>query len=185
MTLRKLLIVVLLAGVAAALGQSSARAQTFAASGTSTLSVTVGPEAAISINTSTSTLATTGNLLNSDFTGNTSFTYKMRTSKASGTGTIGVQVTSDFLPGSGPSVSSPPSAGDTLAYTCSVTAPGTGCSGSQTASTTTVTPVATFGADAHSAKAGNTGSLSWDLTNDPKYGTGTYTATVTFTISAT
>jgi len=185
MTIRKLLFVLLLAGAVVALCQSPARAQTFAASGTTTLSVTVGPEASISINTSTSTLATTGNLFNNDFTGTTNFTYKMRTSKASGTGTVGVQVTSDFSPGSGPSVASPPSTGDTLSYTCTVTAPGTGCSGSQAASTSTATPVATFGADAHSAKAGNTGALSWDLTNDPKYGTGTYTATVTFTISAT
>jgi hypothetical protein len=45
--------------------------------------------------------------------------------------------------------------------------------------------VGTFGAAAHSAVAGNSGSVAWTLTDDPAYGTGTYAATVTFTISAT
>jgi hypothetical protein len=70
-------------------------------------------------------------------------------------------------------------------YTCTVTAPGTACSGSQTSSTASSTPVGTFGTDAKSAGAGNGGSVAWTLTNDPQYSTGTYTATVTFTISAT
>jgi hypothetical protein len=45
--------------------------------------------------------------------------------------------------------------------------------------------VATFGAGASSAVAGNSGSVAWTLTNDPLYHTGAYSATVTFTISAT
>jgi hypothetical protein len=47
--------------------------------------------------------------------------------------------------------------------------------------------VVTFGADAHStggASASDAGSVTWSLTNDPVYKTGTYTATATFTISA-
>jgi hypothetical protein len=76
-----------------------------------------------------------------------------------------------------------PNAGDSLTYTCTVAAPGTACSGSQTASTTASTPVASFGADAHAT--GNAGSVAWSLTNDPLYPTGSYSATVTFTISAT
>ena len=94
-------------------------------------------------------------------------------------------MTTDFSPAGGPSVASPPTAGDTLTYTCTVSAPGSACSGSQTASTTVATPVATFGADAHSAAAGNSASVDWTLTNDPVYKAGTYSATVTFTISAT
>jgi hypothetical protein len=183
MPLRKAVMMILLAGAVVALVQSPALAQ-FGPSGTTTLSVAVGPEAAIRINTSNSTLATTGNAFTSNFTGSTSFTYKIRTSKSGGTGTIGVQVTTDFSPGSGPSVANPPTAGDALSYSCTLTAPATACTGQQTASTTSTTPVATFGADAHSGNNGNNGSLSWSLTNDPKYGTGTYTATVTFTISA-
>ncbi len=156
----------------------------FNPTGTTTLSVNVGSEAAIQINTGTTGLTTSGGTFASDFTGQTSFTYKIRTGSSSGTGSVTLQVTSDFNAG-GPSVANPPSAGDKLAYTCSLTSPATACTGSQTALTTGSTPVASFGANAKSAKAGNTGSVAWTLTNDPAYSTGTYSATVTFTIAAT
>jgi hypothetical protein len=45
--------------------------------------------------------------------------------------------------------------------------------------------VATFGAGSSSANAGNSASTTWSLTNDPLYKTGSYSATVTYTISAT
>jgi hypothetical protein len=45
--------------------------------------------------------------------------------------------------------------------------------------------VATFGAAANSTSAGNSASTAWSLTDDPVYATGTYTATATYTISAT
>jgi len=80
-------------------------------------------------------------------------------------------------------VTTPPSAGDALTYTATVSAPGTAASGTQTASTSASSALGSFGAGASSAKAGNSASVSWNLTNDPVYGTGTYTATVT--ISAT
>jgi len=161
----------------------TAQAQ-FGPSGTTTLSVNVGAEAALRIDTGTTSLTTPDTAFGTDYTGTTNYTYKIRTTKTGGTGTIQLKVSADFNAG-GPSVASPPSAGDTLQYTCTVTAPGTGCTGAQTASTSTPTAVATFGADAKSAKAGNTGSVGWTLTNDPAYSTGTYTATVLFTISAT
>lgn len=163
---------------------STAHAQ-FAATGTTTVSVAIGPEAALQINTSTSTLTAAGTTFNSNYTGTTSLTYKVRTTKVGGSGTITLKVTTDFGPSGGPSVGTPPTAGDTLAYTCTLTAPGTACSGSQTSSTSASTSVGTFGTDAKSASAGNGGSVAWTLTNDPQYSTGTYTATVTFTISAT
>jgi hypothetical protein len=161
----------------------TAQAQ-FGPTGTTSVSVTIGPEAAIEINTATSTLAG-GSGFGSNFTGTTDLTYKIRTTTTGGNGTITLKVTTDFSPAGGPSVATPPTAGDTLAYTCTVTSPGTACSGSQTASTTSATSVATFGAAAKSAAAGNTGSVAWTLTDDPQYATGTYAATVTFTISAT
>ncbi|MBZ5580094.1 MAG: hypothetical protein LAP40_26335 [Acidobacteriia bacterium] len=154
----------------------------FNPTGSTTLSVNVASEAAIQINTATTTLATAGSAFSSSYTGQTSFTYKIRTGKTSGTGSITLQVTSDFAAG-GPSVAAPAS-GDGLTYTCTVTSPGTACAGSQTARTTGSTSVATFGANARSVKAGNTGSVSWTLPNDPAYSTGAYNATVTFTISA-
>jgi hypothetical protein len=94
-------------------------------------------------------------------------------------------VTTDFSPSGGPSVANPPTAGDALTYSCTVSTPGTPCSGTQTASTTSSTPVASFGANARSDRAGNSGSVAWTLTNDPLYETGSYSAVVTFTVSAT
>jgi len=75
-----------------------------------------------------------------------------------------------------PQVATPPTAGDVLAYTCTVSAPATQCSGTVNSSTAAATSVATFGADAHSASAGNAGSVAWSLTDDPTYKTGAYSA---------
>jgi hypothetical protein len=156
----------------------------FASSGTTTVMVTVGPEASLSIGTTTTTLSAAGTAFN-NYTGTTNLTYKIRTTQTTGMGNIQLEVTSDFAPSGGPSVASPPTAGDALSYTCTAAAPGTACSGSLTSSTTATTSVATFGSGASSAPAGNAASVSWTLTNDPKYQTGAYSATVTFTISAT
>lgn len=155
----------------------------FGPTGTTTVSVSVGSEASLRVDTATTTLTAGGTFAN--YTGTTNLTYKIRTSQSTGNGTITARVTTDFSPTGGPSVASPPTAGDQLAYTCTVSSPGTACSGSQTASTSADTSVATFGADATSAAAGNSGSVAWTLTNDPVYKTGTYTAVVTFTIAAT
>ena len=169
--------------VGAGFGLAAMSGQSFGPTGTTALTVTVGVEARISVTNATTTLSD-GSAF-SNFTGVTNLLYKIRTAPSTGTGSITAQVTTDFSPAGGPSVASPPTAGDTLTYTCTVSAPGSACSGSQTASTTVATPVATFGADAHSAAAGNSASVDWTLTNDPVYKAGTYSATVTFTISAT
>jgi hypothetical protein len=129
-------------------------------------------------------LAALGTIFN-PYTGTTNLTYKIRTTQSTGTGNVTLKVTSDFSPANGPSVTTPPSAGDALTYTCTATAPATGCSSATTASTASATSVATFGAGASSANAGNAASTVWSLTNDPVYHTGSYTATVTYTISAT
>jgi len=155
-----------------------------AQTGTTTLSVTVGPEAALTVTTGTTSLATTSTTFGLPFTGSTALTYQIRTTKSTGSGTLTLKITTDFGGTGGPSVGTPPSAGDTLQYTCTVSAPGTACTGSQTASTSASTSVATFGAGASSTKAGNSASVAWSLTDDPVYSTGTYTATATFTISA-
>ena len=156
----------------------------FGPTGTTTLQVVVGSEAAIRVDTATTNLTTAGSFAN--YTGSTNYTYKIRTTKVGGTGTITVQITSDFGPAGGPSVGTPPSAGDTLDYTCTAVAPATGCAGTLTAATGSATGVASFGADARSTALGTGGnSVAWALTNDPQYQTGTYTATATFTISAT
>jgi hypothetical protein len=151
---------------------------------TTTLSVAVSPEASLTVNTGTTTLATTGTNFSIPYTGTTNFTYMIRTTKVGGSGSITAKVTADFSGTGGPSVTTPPTTGDALTYNCTVSSPGTACANGQQASTSAGTSVATFGAAANSAKAGNTGSVAWSLTDDPVYATGTYTATVTFTISA-
>lgn len=165
------------------LGTSMAYAQLGTTAPTGILSVAVSAEAGLTVNTATTNLTSVGTNF-SPYTGTTNLTYYIRTTKVGGSGSIVLQVTSDFSPANGPSVGSPPTVGDALTYTCTVSSPGTACSGTQTASTGSTTNVATFGANAHSTFAGNSASVAWSLTNDPLYETGTYTATVTYTISA-
>jgi hypothetical protein len=161
----------------------------FAATGTTTLSVAVAAESAISITTSTTTLAEASGagIFGSPYTGTTNFSYKVRSTKVGGAGSITVKITGDFAAG-GPSVATPPT-GDTMTYACTATASSAAaCTGPINASTSSATNVATFATDAHSAAgagSSDTGSVTWTLPNDPLYKTGTYTAIATFTISAT
>ena len=160
-----------------------AQAQSGTPTGTTTVSVTIGPQAGLTI-TNSSTPLTPGGSNFSSFSGTTGLSYFVRTSQTGGSGSITLKVTSDFSPTGGPSVASPASPGDALTYTCTVASPGTACTGSQTASTTSQTNLALFGVDAHTATGGSNASVNWTLANDPKYKTGTYNSTVTFTISA-
>src|ERR1039457_2373433 len=91
------------------------------AQATSSLSVTVGPEASLS---ASATALTTPGTTFTDYTGTTTLTYKIRTTKATGTGAITSKVTTDFGPAGGPLVATSGATGDTLTYTCTVTAPG-------------------------------------------------------------
>jgi hypothetical protein len=159
----------------------------FAATGTTTLSVTIAAESAISVTSSTTTLSETAGagIFGSPFTGTTNFSYKVRSMKVGGGGSITVKITTDFAAG-GPSVASPPVPADQVTYTCTTASSATPCTGSVNASTSTATNVATFATDAHSTVGGSdAGSVSWTVPNDPIYKTGTYSATATFTISAT
>jgi hypothetical protein len=159
---------------------SLARAQFGSPTGITTVTVTVGPMAGLNITNSSSPLTLAG----TNFTGSTGLNYFVRTTTTGGGGSITLQVTSDFSPTGGPSVKTPPNTGDALTYTCTVASPGTACSGTQTASTGGTTNVASFATNVHTAAGGSTASVAWTLTNDPTYKTGTYNATVTFTISA-
>jgi hypothetical protein len=145
------------------------------ATGTTTLSVGVVPESSLVVNTGTTSLGkldtTFGN-----YTGTTSLTFKVRTLKLLGTGAVTAQLT-EFAGGSaGPHVATD------LRYS-STTTVGTAVTGA-TPSTSAATNVITFGANAHSAAAGTGASVAWTLGDDPTFETGTYTSTVTFTISA-
>jgi hypothetical protein len=128
----------------------------------------------------------------SAFTGAVTLQYRARTSTAGG-GTITAEATTDFPCASGgPCITTPPTAGDALTYTCSGATLGTNCSGTQTVSTTASTNVVTIPAGACTGAGSpcnnattNTVSVSFALTDDPKYKTGAYSATLTWTISAT
>ena len=175
-----------LAVLACALLVLTGIAQAQAISGTTTLSVTVPNEASISITDATSALDTSGGLFTNPFTGATNFNYKIRTLKTGGQGSITLEVTTDFSPANGPSVTTPPDPTDTLTYSCTLGGPGTKCADNTVASTGAATSVASFGTGAKSTtKNGNTGFVQWSLPNDPIYAAGDYSAVVTFTISAT
>jgi hypothetical protein len=154
-----------------------------AATQTSAVSVTVAAEAGLTVPTDAS-LTSTGSLF-ANYVGTTTYTYYIRTTGTNGTGTIQVQFTGDFLPTGGPSIASPLTTGDLLTYISTPISPATASVTPLTASTSSATTVASFGANAHSAKGGNAGnSVNWTLVNDPMYPTGAYTATATWTISA-
>jgi len=165
------------------------RAQTTLA--THTLSLTLNAAGLLYGFPDTLTLSAPGTVF-TNYTGALTVQYKERTS-ATGTGSITVKATTDFPCASvGPCIATPPTAGDALKYTCSGATLGTNCAGTQTVSTTAATNVVT-GVPASSCTGGgapctaatpNTVTLSFTLTDDPKYQTGSYTATLTFTISA-
>jgi len=166
---------------------SSAFAQLGTTAPTATVAVICQPEAALTIQDTAITLTQTGTNF-SDYTGTTGFTYFIRTTKVLGTGSIVLEVTSDFSPSGGPLVAGMPTGSDNLYYSCTVPNPSHGtatpCTGPVNSSTAAQTNVAGFGTDARSPKAGVASSVTWGLSNDPLYQTGTYTATVTYTISA-
>lgn len=167
---------------------SLAHAQaTATASGQLTLSV--GAEANISVDP-TDAFSTAGAFAN--YTATTNFKYQVRTA-STGTGTIQVAISAagDFSNGSGgaPSANNPPT-GDSLQITTCTAAVGTACSSALTINSTAQT-VVSFGHSTHAgapgavSSTGAAGSVGWALTNDPGYPAGSYTATTTWTISAT
>jgi hypothetical protein len=159
--------------------------------GTQTLSLTLQAAGLLYNVPGSLSLTHTGTVFNA-YTGTVTLQYRARTSSG-GSGAITVRATTDFPCASGgPCITSPPTAGDALTYTCSGATLGTNCSGAQTVSTAASTNVVTIpasvctgaGSPCNNASP-NTVSVSFTLTDDPKYKTGSYSATLTWTISAT
>jgi hypothetical protein len=120
------------------------------------------------------------------YSGALSVSYRARTTAATGSGSLTLKATADFSPAGGPSISS-----GQLTYTCSAATLGAACSGTQTASTAAQTSVVTLGAGLCTGGGGscssvnpNTVQTTFTLSNNPAFKTGTYSATLTFTISA-
>lgn len=125
------------------------------------------------------------------FAGAMTLSYRARTTQGTGYGTITVKATADFSPSGGPSIAHPPSTGDKFTYICSGATLGISCSGMQTVSTTFSTNVVSIGsssctgggAPCSTANPDST-NVTFTLTDDPQYKTGAYSATLTWTISA-
>ena len=177
----------LIAVVAILLAPVSSQAQ----STTGNISLTLNAAAFLYSVPATTILTNTGSVFN-NYTGNTSITYKARTGTSVATAAITVRATSDFSPsGQGLSVGA---SGGPLTYTCSGTLTGgfTPCSGTPTVSTTTATNVVSMAASACTGGSSpcsgvnpNTVTVNFTLTNKPSYKTDVYSATLTWTISAT
>ncbi len=152
---------------------------------TQTLSAVLSPKGKVSVSPTIS-LISSGTAFTT-YSGTLPVQYYIRTS-AGAAGTITVQATSDFSPAGGPLVTS-----NNLTYTCTGATLGTACSGTQTVSRTLQTPVlnvssaggtCTGGGGSCSAAAPNSVSINLSLPNTPTFSTGTYSAQLTFTISA-
>ena len=150
---------------------------------TQSLNATVNPAWAMSVQASAG--LTHGQQAFQPYQANVPLNYQVRTTPTGG-GKITLQVTNDFAPAGGPSVSN-----GVLTYTCGSATLGSPCSGTQTASTAAQTLVVnlpssacTGGGGACTAQDPNSVTLTFSLTDDPVYATGSYSAHITFTISA-
>jgi hypothetical protein len=183
----KLLATLVVFGFAA----TSAQAQTTL--GTQTLSLNAQPAGLLYWFPSSLTFTKTGTVFDS-YTSTITIQYRARTTTIVGTGSITVKASADFVCASGgPCIATPPSPGDALNYTCSGATLGSNCPGTQTISTGGATSVVnaipagscTGGGNPCTTANPNTVILNFNFTDDPKYRTGSYTATLIFTISAT
>jgi hypothetical protein len=157
---------------------------------TQTLQATIVPLGDLFLQAAPAVLTKPSTSFNS-FTGTITLTYRARTSQGTGQGAITVKATADFAPAGGPSIADPPSRGDKFTYTCSGATLGASCSGDQTVSTSIATNVVTIGASACTGGGApcstanpNMATVTFALSDDPKYKTGSYSATLTWTISA-
>lgn len=151
---------------------------------TQTASIQLSPAAMIIV-PATVTLVGGGPAF-SAFHGSLNLNFMVRTSPV-GSGSLTVQAT-QFAPTGGPVI-----AGSNLTYTCSAATVGSACSSSTPTSLTTTTATSVVNAIGASTCTGSgcAGSdpqsvhIDFSLINSPQFSTGTYTSTLTFTISAT
>jgi len=172
---RKLAILTIALAVAALMAPAA-----FAASATSTTNVTltVAAEAAITA-PGTCALDTLSAPFGTWSNANAcSVTFKVRTTKVGGTGSITALASGDWSGAGGPTL-----AGDTLTFTPTALAGGAGTIGTAgTISTTVPVTAVNFGTDAKT----NSGSFSsgYSLPDNPAWSTGNYSVNVVFTITA-
>jgi hypothetical protein len=164
---------ILLSITAAALVIAPAAFCQSASQGT-TMNMTVGPEATFTSVDASTTIQKSDTIFGS-FTGTTNFTYKIRTTQTSGSGSITVQIVA--FQTNGPATSD-------VSYTCTAPTSGTPCASSTGASTSAATSVVVFGADVHSGQSGDSGTAVWTIVDKTATKTGTYSSLATYTIAA-
>jgi len=115
-------------------------------------------------------------------TGSVTVSYWARTSSSAGGGSVTVQAV-EFTPVGGPVAAS-------VSYVCSGATLGSGCSGTQTLTTSTQTSLVslpgaacTGGGGSCTSQSPNTVQMTFTLPSQPHYKTGSYTSLLTFTIS--
>lgn len=153
------------------------------ATGSQSLGVNIGAAGKVAVVQSSVTLTRTGGTFG-NYTGSATLQYKIRTTTSTGSSSITAKASGDFTPTAGPRISN-----SELTYTCSGATTGTGCSGTQTVSTSSQTSVITVGSGVCTGTgcAGsdpNSVTVNLTLENDPGYKTGTYSTSLVFTISA-
>lgn len=155
----------------------------FAVIGTETQNMSLTLNSAAKVSTPGSMTLTTSGATFQNYTGTLSINFRARTTQ-SGSATLTSLASVDFAPGTGPLAAS-----GNLTYTCGAPSLGTGCSGTQTVSTSSQGAVVSVGASAcvgTGCASANpaTEQVSFALVNLPAYKTGTYTATILLTASA-
>ena len=164
-----------------------------AATANANVVVTVAASAAISATPSV-TLTTPATPFTGSYTGATVLTFSIRTTPTTGSGSLTVKGTTDFTPGTSGDVGPTIAAGN-LTYTCAssdlTTGSGSGLTGSlvycnggsPVVSMTTSTNVLTA-IGAKSNAGGDALNVHWTVPDSAVYNVDTYTATVTFTLTA-
>ena len=154
-----------------------------AGTATTTQSLSITMNAAGKLSAPASVALVSSGAAFSSKTGTGLVNYKVRTGP-SGSGSLVVQA-AEFSPTTGPTISS-----GALTYSCAAATVGTACSGSQTLSTTAQRNVVTIPANACtgggspcSSSTPASVSLGFTVSDNPTFKTGSYSSTLTFTIS--
>jgi hypothetical protein len=153
------------------------------ATATQTLRVNMGAIGKLAVVPSNVSLAHTG-VIFENFAGAVTVQYRVRTMVSTGSSFITLRAASDFSPANGPSI-----AGADLTYACSGATVGTACSGSQTVSISSQTNVVSVGSgvctgDGCGGASPNSVTVNLNLVDSPVFKSGSYSTTLTFSISA-
>lgn len=153
------------------------------ATATQTLSVNTGAIGKLAVVPSNVSLVHTGAIFE-NFAGAVTVQYQVRTTVSTGSSFITVQAASDFSPANGPSI-----AGSDLTYACSGATVGTACSGIKVVSASSQTSVVTVGSgvctgDGCGGASPNSVTVNLNLVDSPAFKSGSYSTSLTFSISA-